>query len=46
MWATDTFWFEIAIVSMIYALGNIFFGHFEEHTAKIKRVGKYILTIK
>jgi hypothetical protein len=32
-------------VSIIYAAGNILFGHFEERTPKIRRVGKYILTL-
>ncbi len=41
----DTIWFEIAIVSMIFALGNILFGHFEEQTPKYRRVGKFILTL-
>lgn len=45
MWATNSFWFEIAIVSIIYTIGNIVFGHFEEHTPKVKRIGKYILTL-
>ncbi|MBI3235676.1 MAG: hypothetical protein HYZ42_16840 [Bacteroidetes bacterium] len=45
MWATESIWFEIAIVSIIYALGNILMGHFEERTPKWRRVGKYILTI-
>lgn len=45
MWITDSIWFEIAIVSMIYAIGNIFLGHFEEQTPKIKRLSKYILTL-
>jgi hypothetical protein len=45
MWTTDSLWFEIAIVSIIYALGNIMFGQFEEQTPKWRRVGKYILTI-
>ncbi|HRH61372.1 MAG TPA: hypothetical protein PL045_12415, partial [Chitinophagaceae bacterium] len=45
MWTTDSLWFEIAIVSMIYAFGNILMGHFEERTPKIRRVGKYILTL-
>jgi Mn2+/Fe2+ NRAMP family transporter len=44
MW-TPALWFEIAIVSIIYALGNILMGHFEERTPKIRRVAKYILTI-
>lgn len=42
---TDTLWFEIAIVSIIYALGNILMGHFEERTPKVRRVGKYLITV-
>jgi hypothetical protein len=45
MWSTHSLWFEIAIVSIIYAVGNIFFGHFEEQTPKVRRLGKYILTL-
>src|SRR6185436_8740709 len=45
MWTTESLWFEVAIVSIIYALGNITFGHFEEQTHKIRRVGKYLLTL-
>lgn len=45
MWQTDSLWFEIAIVSIVYALGNILFGHFEERTPKVRRMGKYILTL-
>ena len=45
MWTTESLWFEIAIVSIIYALGNMVMGHFEERTPKIRRVGKYLLTL-
>jgi len=45
MWSTDSLWFEIAIVSIIYAVGNIIFGQFEEQTPKWRRIGKYILTL-
>jgi len=45
MWATESLWFEISIVSIIYALGNILMGHFEERTPKIRRVGKYLFTL-
>ena len=45
MWTTESLWFEIAIVSIVYALGNILMGHFEERTLKIRRVGKYFLTL-
>ena len=43
MWTTDSLWFEIAIVSIIFAVGNMVFGHFEEQTPKWRRVGKYVL---
>jgi Mn2+/Fe2+ NRAMP family transporter len=45
MWSNDSLWFEVAVVSIIYALGNIFFGHFEEQTPKTRRVAKYLLAI-
>jgi hypothetical protein len=45
MWTTESLWFEIAVVSIIYALGNMLMGHFEEQTPKIRRVGKYLLTL-
>jgi hypothetical protein len=45
MWETDSIWFEIAVVSIIYAFGNILMGHFEERTPKFRRVGKYLLTV-
>src|SRR5437762_14137985 len=45
MWSTNSLWFEVAIVSIIYAVGNIVFGHFEEQTPKFRRIGKYILTL-
>ena len=45
MWSTNSLWFEIAIVSIIYAVGNIVFGQFEERTPKFRRLGKYILTL-
>jgi hypothetical protein len=43
MWTTDSLWFEVAIVSFIFAVGNMTMGHFEERTPKIRRVGKFIL---
>jgi predicted MFS family arabinose efflux permease len=45
MGITESLWFEVAVVSIIYALGNILMGHFEEQTPKIRRVAKYILTL-
>jgi hypothetical protein len=45
MWTTDSLWFEIAIVSMIFAIGNMVMGQFEERTPKVRRVGKYFLML-
>jgi hypothetical protein len=45
MWSTSSLWFEIAVVSIIYALGNILMGHFEERTPKIRRLAKYLLSL-
>jgi hypothetical protein len=45
MWTTDSLWFEIAIVSIIFAVGNMVMGHFEEQTPKARRVGKYLLIL-
>jgi hypothetical protein len=35
-------WFEIAIVSGLFSVGNILFGHFEERTPKWRRLLKLI----
>ena len=45
MWTTESLWFEVAIVSIIFAIGNMVFGHFEERTNKARRVGKYIMVV-
>jgi hypothetical protein len=36
----NTLWFEIAVMTSIFAFGQVFFGHFERHTPKWKRVLK------
>jgi len=45
MWNTDTFWFEIALVSIFYLLGNIFLGHFEERSPNWRKLAKYLVTV-
>ena len=45
MWTTESLWFEIAIVSIIYAVVKMVMGQFEEQTPKIRRVGKYLLVL-
>ena len=36
-------WYEIAVMSTIFATGNIVFGHFEEMTPKWRRLLKFVL---
>lgn len=43
MWNADSLWFEVAIVSILMALGQILFGHFEERTPRVKKLVKYLL---
>ena len=38
-------WFEVALITTIFAVGNILFGHFEEGTPKWRRVLKLVLFI-
>jgi hypothetical protein len=38
MWTTTLLWFEIGIVSIVYALGSILMVHFEERTPKCDSV--------
>ena len=41
----DSLWFEVAVVSSIFAFGNIFFGHFEERTPRWRKVLKLLFFI-
>jgi hypothetical protein len=43
MWRTDSLWFETAIVLGIFAVGNILFGHFEQHKPSLRRLAKVAL---
>jgi hypothetical protein len=45
MWSTDSAWFDVAVVCGIFALGGIFFGHFEEHKPKWRRALKVLLVV-
>lgn len=45
MWSTQTVWFDIAVVMSIFAVGNILFGHFEDHKPKIRRLLKVGLVV-
>jgi small-conductance mechanosensitive channel len=38
-------WFEIAVIAIIFAVGNILFGHFEEQTPKWRRLLKMAIVM-
>jgi len=38
-------WMTVAITAIIFAIGNILFGHFNERTPKWKRVTKVVLVL-
>lgn len=38
-------WFEVAVISTMFAIGNIVFGHFEEHTPRWRRLLKMALVM-
>lgn len=37
-----TLWFDTTVMMSILAVGNICFGHFEEHQHKLRRIAKAI----
>ena len=45
MWHLDTLWVEVVVVIVIFAVGNILFGHFEEHHPIWRRLLKPILIL-
>jgi len=45
MWNTQSAWFDVAIVMSIFAVGNILFGHFEEHRSKARRLFKVVVLV-
>ena len=45
MWSTNSLWFEVALVTIFFLLGHIYFGHFEERSPKWRKLLKYIVTL-
>lgn len=45
MWRTDSLWLETAVVLGIFAVGNILFGHFEQHRNPLRRLAKVVLVL-
>ena len=40
MWSIETRWFDVAVVMSLFAIGNIVFGHFEQHKPSWRRLLK------
>jgi predicted MFS family arabinose efflux permease len=45
VWSTDTRWFDVAVIGLSFAIGNILFGRFEEHRSRWRRMVKLALTL-
>jgi hypothetical protein len=45
MWNTGTIWFEVSLITCMFAYGHIFFGHFEVHTPKWRNALKLVMFI-
>jgi hypothetical protein len=45
MWDTASAWFDVALVATGFALGNIFFGRFEEHRPRLRRAIKLAVVL-
>ena len=45
MWRTDTYWFDIAIATGGLMLGHLYFGRFEEHRPRWRRLLKSLLGV-
>ena len=38
-------WIDVAVITTLFAVGNILFGHFEERTPKWRRVLKFFVMV-
>lgn len=45
MWNIDTPWFDVAVIGVFFAIGNILFGRFEEHRSRWRRMAKLAVTM-
>jgi len=45
MWRTDTYWFDIAVATTVLMLGHLYFGRFEEHRPRWRRLLKSVLVV-
>ena len=44
-WNIDTPWFDVAVIGLSFAVGNILFGRFEEHRSRWRRVFKLMIVL-
>jgi O-antigen ligase len=45
MWRTDTYWFDVAMATTVLMLGHLYFGRFEEHRPRWRRLLKSVLVV-
>jgi hypothetical protein len=45
MWHTSTYWFDVAIATSALMLGHLYFGRFEEHRPRWRRLLKSLLFV-
>jgi hypothetical protein len=45
MWRTDTYWFDVAIATSILMVGHLYFGRFEEHRPRWRRLLKSLIFV-
>lgn len=45
MWSTDTYWFDVAVVTTLLMLGQLFLGRFSEYQSRWHRLVKSLLGI-
>lgn len=44
-WRTNTYWFDVAIAALLLMLGHLYFGRFEEHRPRWRRLAKSLLGV-
>ncbi|MCI0658734.1 MAG: hypothetical protein L0170_16905 [Acidobacteria bacterium] len=45
MWRTDNYWFDVALATSMLMLGHLYFGRFEEHKPRWRRLFKSVLGV-
>ncbi len=45
MWANNSLWFEVSVVSVTIALGHILLGHFEERSPRGRKLLKFLFAL-